>query len=262
MSQLRDIQGEIYDFDGVFYSRFDIQGMDKLCVHLLAQAALSIPQLEKAGLTYDEAAFLGEDGYKKYRDSFTIFRQWFQSQGATVEESDALKAPLYRAYHHNVQKEFIQTYPHLFTQREDLKTAFKVSAGLIKHGIASHSCRENILVPLLSLMGIRDVFQHNAICGLEQSNFELKHNSPALVELGFKEIGVDPSQGVFVEDTPENLAVMKDRHPDMIAILLHHGRPLDIQPSYVDFQFRDIPAYKKAHQRALDDGPTRVITLS
>ncbi len=169
--------------------------------------------------------------------------------------------PLYRAYNQNVHQAFVQGYPHLFTQREDLKEAFKVSAGKIKHGVASHSCREHVLLPLLSLMGISDVFQRNAICGLEQSDFELKHNAPTLVEYGFKQIGVDPSQGVFVEDTAKNLEVIKERYPHLISIYLHHGQPLDIMPAYIDFQFPDIPTYKRAYQASLDNGPSRIITL-
>ncbi len=248
----------VSDFDNVFYDAKLFEDYNAFCVAALADAALSIPVLKKAGLTRDAAIHLADNGYQRYRDTFTSFCLWGAQHGISRED---IVVPIYHAYNTRVKAAFLQHYPQLVKNRLDLKEAFNITHGIIPQGIASHSCRENLLFPLVEQMGIRDFFQESAICGLEQSEFQLKHLSPALVESSFEAMGVDPNDGTFQEDTDANLRVIKEHHPGCLTVHIHHGRPLETKPSYVDFQFYDLLEMKRAWKADRDRGPKVVISL-
>jgi len=258
MRPLSSSLAHVFDFDNVFYDSNKFQDYNAFCVAALADAALSIPVLKKAGLTRDTALYLADNGYQRYRDTFTSFCLWGAQHGISRED---IVVPIYHAYNKRVKAAFLEHYPQLVKDRLDLKEAFNITHGIIPQGIASHSCRENLLLPLVAQMGISDFFQKSAICGLEQSEFRLKHLSPVLVERSFEALGVDPNEGTFPEDTDANLKVMKEHYPGCLTVHIHHGRPLDKKPSHVDFEFHDLLEMKRAWQADRDRGPTVVISL-
>ncbi|MDY0029271.1 MAG: hypothetical protein RBR86_04925 [Pseudobdellovibrionaceae bacterium] len=255
MRPLSSSLAHVFDFDNVFYDSSKFEDYNAFCVAALADAAMSLPVLKKAGLTHEEAVLLADSGYQTYRDTFTSFCLWGGLRGIPKED---IIAPIYREYNVRIKTAFLQYYPQLVKNRTDLQQAFRLTDGHVLQGIASHSCRQNLLLPLVENMGIRQHFQEHAICGLEQSEFKLKHITPTLVERSFAALGVDPNEGTFPEDTVANLLVMKDHYPGCLTVHIHHGRPLDKKPSYVDFEFHDIPEMKRAWQADKDRG-TKVI---
>lgn len=252
--KLSDVRAFCFDFDGVFYGYNQTHGIDELCDIIMAQTAHRI-----IGDTLDlkTAENLARTGYNTHGDCITAFCEWATQQGINPE---GFKLKLFQQYHDNLRRTLANSFPNIFSDRTDLKLAFQLSQGRAINGVATHSCATNWAKPFLASMGISEYFSMQAVHGLDESSFTLKHNDPRLIEMSFSSMGVQPENGCFIEDTARNLRAMKERHPQTRCILIHQGTPLEQQPSYVDDQFATILDMKIAYAAQLQDKP-RIITL-
>ncbi len=253
----RDVQGFVFDFDGVFYAyKFFTGNFNHFYETVKAKIATSL--LKNYGMTFSLAKELAHNGHKTYGDAITGFCVWAQENDVDPE---SFKAALFAEYHKNLRTALLKLSPHIFENRRDLQSAFNLSQGLVKNGIATHSCAQNLARPFLESMGIRQHFEDAAIIGLPDGNYTLKHTDPRLIELACAAMGLHPDDIAFVEDTPRNLKTFKDKYPSAVTIYIHHGRPLAPLPDYIDLQFYNILEMKRAWSESLKE-TGKIISLS
>ncbi|MBL8641961.1 MAG: hypothetical protein JNL76_07595 [Alphaproteobacteria bacterium] len=239
---LGDVTGFVFDFDGVFYPEKVItRDFNRLCNTIKAQVAFGL--LKKRGMDRKTAIELAYSGYQKYGDSITGYCVWAKENGVNSEK---FKHTLFVEYHKNLQVAFYRIAPHVFNQRRDLISAFKLSEGAVKNGVATHSCATHIARPFLRSMGIRNHFHEAAIIGLADGDYTLKHTTPHLIELACTAMEIAPETIGFVEDSPRNLNTFKEKYPNAPTIYIHSGSPLVPLPNYIDFQFYNILEMKRA----------------
>ena len=256
--KFRDVQGFVFDFDGVFYGFKHVINLYTLCDMTMAFSAYRNTVLKQAGITLKTAKELARNGHKTYGDAITGFCVWAQENGV---EPESFKADLFAEYHKNLRMALLKLSPHIFENRRDLKSAFNLSQGLVQNGIATHSCATHIARPFLASMGIRQYFEDAAVIGLANGDYTLKHTDPRLIELACTAMGLHPDDIAFVEDTPRNLQTFKDKYPSAVTIYIHHGRPLDPLPDYIDVQFYNILEMKRAWSESRKE-PGKIISLS
>lgn len=250
-----DIKGFCFDFDGVFYNPHTIDNFNPICDQIMAGTALD---LLGDKITYKVALKLARDGYMEDGSNIPSFCKWAEQEGHNPAD---FRDQLFRAFNENYSAFLLKKYPDLFRNRNDLQVAFKLSHGIVVNGVATHGHAEVLPKKLFETMGISPYFQMHAVHGLDEADYTLKHLDPHLVEMTFRSLGVDPKEGCFVEDNARNLEAMKERNPETRCTFIHHGRPLEQQPSYVDDQFHDIPEMKKAYfERNLSESKV-VLTL-
>jgi hypothetical protein len=245
---VRDIQGFVFDFDGVFYGYHQIGNIYSLSDRIMAKSAVEVLGDK---ILLSQAEKLASEGYKTYGDSITAFCVWAYQEG---HDPNTFKETLFRTYHRNLREYFLNHHSDFFMNRIDLQEAFRLSQGRVVNGVATHGCAQSWAKPFLTDMGISQYFKMQAVHGLDEADYTLKHLDPRLVEMSFQNLAVNPSKGCFVEDTARNLKAMKERNPETRCTLIHHGRPLEQQPAYIDDQFSNIPELKRAyHARGLSE---------
>lgn len=245
---VRDIEAFVFDFDGVFFDIQEVNNYHSTCDHLTAQTAV---ELLGNNISYEIAVKLAAQGYKDDGSNIPAFCRWAIKQG---HDPKSFRNELFRTFNERYREFLISEYPHLFFNRNDLKEAFTLSHGKIVNGVATHGHAEVLAKHLFQTMGISHYFQMQAVNGLNEADYALKHLDSRLVEMSFQNLGVNPRRGCFVEDTARNLEAMKERNPETRCILIHHGRPLEQQPIYIDDQFSDIPEMKRAYyERGLNE---------
>lgn len=243
-----NIRAFCFDFDGVFYNPNKINDFYPACDEIMARVAVDLLGNK---ITRQDAIDLGRRGYQEDGSNIPSFCRWAEQEGHNPKN---FRDQFFRAFNTDYSAFLLKNYPSLFRNRIDLQEAFKLSHGKVANGVATHGHAEVLPKKLLGTMGISRYFQMHAIHGLNEADYTLKHTDPRLVEMAFSSLGVDPEEGCFVEDTARNLKAMKDRNPETRCTFIHHGRPLEQQPSYIDDQFQDILQMKKAYyERALSD---------
>jgi phosphoglycolate phosphatase-like HAD superfamily hydrolase len=250
-----DIKGFCYDFDGVFYSINAIGDFYSACDDIMAKVAVD---LLGGQITPQDAIKIGRKGYEEDGSNIPSFCRWAEQQG---RNPDDFRDQLFRAFNANYSAFLLGRHPNLFINRVDLQEAFKLSHGKVVNGVATHGHAEVLPKQLLETMGIANYFLMQAIHGLNEADYTLKHTDPRLVEMAFRSLGVDPSEGCFVEDTARNLKAMKERNPNTRCTLIHHGRPLEQKPSYIDDQFADILEMQKAYYECSSSERKVIYTL-
>lgn len=250
-----DIKGFCFDFDGVFYDPHTIDNLYPICDQIMAGTALD---LLGDKISFSVALRLARDGYRKDGSNIPSFCRWAEKEGHNPKD---FRDDLFRTFNKNYSAFLLKKYPDLFTNRTDLKEAFKLSHGRVINGVATHGHAEVLPKQLFETMGISPYFKMHAVHGLDEADYTLKHLNPRLVEMTFRSLGIDPNEGCFVEDTARNLKAMKDKNPETRCTFIHHGRPLEQQPTYVDDQFNDIPEMKKAYFERSSSERKVILTL-
>lgn len=107
----------------------------------------------------------------------------------------------------------------------------------VKHVILTHANRiwaERALTHL----GLRDYFETDHILGLEDYDFQHKHDNNYGLKLALDLVGGAANEAVFAEDTLKNLAMGKEE--GIFTAYIHHGKfksENDNKPAYVDFTY-------------------------
>ena len=245
LTKLRGIKHFCHDFDGVFYSYSQIPDIQN---EFAAAKASVMCNLLNNAITFKDAVAMSHEGIKKYNDPVKLQTEFASELGY---DPDSFKEQLFKEYHKAIYRRFSTIAPHLFETDVNLRSAFAKCQDFLKHGVATHSCREGFCIPFLDAKGIRQFIEEHSIFGLKQSNFIPKSHTPLLVELCFQSMGqIDDSERAFTEDSTINLKIMKDSYPLVTTIYIHQGQPLDKLPNYIDFQFQDLPELLSARLEA------------
>lgn len=250
-----NIRAFCFDFDGVFYNPNKIDDFYPACDEIMAATAVG---LLGDKITRQVAIALGSNGYQEDGSNIPSFCRWAEKEGHNPAD---FRDQLFKTFNQNFSSFLLDKYPNLFRNRNDLQEAFSLSQGKVVNGVATHGHAEVLPKQLLKTMGISRYFQMHAIHGLDEADYTLKHLDPRLVEMTFHSLGIDPNEGCFVEDTARNLKAMKDKNPETRCTFIHHGRPLEQQPTYVDDQFNDIPEMKKAYFERSSSERKVILTL-
>lgn len=239
-TSLKDITGIAFDFDGVFYPYHAIPDIHSEWAKANAQAMCT---LLPSHITFDEAYKLAFTCFKEHGDPVTGQTEFAVQLG---HDREAFRTEFFKLHNRFAFSFITGKAPHILTPDTRLKTAFESSNGHIKNGIASHGCVTEWVKPLLHAKALNTYIQENAVFGLQDGGFASKGKYPTLVELCFTALGTPLEEQAFVEDTPLNLAVMKEHNPQLTTIYIHHGNPIARLPSHIDCQFHDIPEMKAA----------------
>lgn len=114
---------------------------------------------------------------------------------------------------------------------------FALLNGAHPHAIITHASRVWANA-VLDRLRIRQWFADHAVFGYEDYGFESKATSRRPFEQALTAINMNASDTMFVEDTAKNLA--QAHAMGMTTVYLHHGRPVNDLPDYVDETYENL----------------------
>lgn len=237
----------IWDIDGVKYDEKAIPNLDPLCDQSCAEAAVHLlPEL-----SFDDAHVLAQRSYNEYGDCLSAFVDW-----ATQNERPAhvFQQELFELYHTTLLRYLWAEHKDVFAPSAKTIAAFAKTPH-IRHGSATHSFIDGYAAPLLEQLGISRFFNHSALIGMDMVGFARKSQDVASLNLALSRLNAAAETAIFVEDNLKNLACAKRLLPELVTVFMHHGRPLEPKPLFVDFQF----ANNRELMQALHSSSPRVI---
>lgn len=253
-----NIKLRIFDFDGTIYPNPDI-----LNDHVYQKMFRSLKRDGGVkGLTLAEVKTLGTMSYKAHGHSAV----------GLAESFNMIMHELYDSYHRLLNPNII------ITSREDHQAMksfceYALSIGArVRNCILTHSTVDwtypalKLLNQTKGVRGLNKVFSQKAgnIFTAEDYRFSdsegnikqyLKSGSFIPFLTVCAEMGVDPRECAMVEDSFSNLKIAKML--GMQTIYVHHGKPMDILPDYVDHQIAnigDMPSIPLSHNVNADEG--------
>jgi len=219
VNHLAQIQAIIWDLDGVHYD-FAVAtqagaSFYDMCVEAISLTA--VKTLGKNSLSYDNAESLAKESLQKYNDQVTAFIPLVDElQFDPREFQTKMLHGFCDVLYDLVQK----NCPELFKPDPDTTAHFTKTMGHIKHGILSHACSQRWAIPALQLMHRLDFFHPDHILGFEDFHFNSKGLTAKAITQALELINTSANKAIFVEDTPRNLTIAKQEHPELITILI------------------------------------------
>ncbi len=206
------LQGALWDLDNTLY-RLDA-ALEKQFNLAVAKAAVhwGVP------LTLPQAVELAEESYLKHRYSGYEFMARYK-----ISHDDM----------HYMTDMFLDEG----IVQKNIETRDLFSRSHINHALITHSARRWAL-SIIKRLELDPWFPEAQIFGYENYNFESKAKSRKPFELALSAINRNPKDVMMVEDTLENLRIPKEM--GMTTVYLHHGRPTDEVPAYVDFHAANV----------------------
>ena len=207
---LNQIEGIIWDLDDTLYAvTADLhQSMRESVARAVVKMGYPI--------TYDEALLMAEESQAVHRLTVKMIVDKFG-----IDKRD-LHLPFHAEMDHNV----IMPVPQLVT-------AF-VSLPNVKHTLMTHASREWGM-RMLNHLGIADFFDSSAVFGLEDLDFEHKHESDRATKTCLNAIGVDADKAAFAEDRDYNLTI--PHQMGLTTVLMDHPSQSRDLPYHVDYRF-------------------------
>ena len=247
--KLAHITGLCFDFDGVFYDLSAIPDINGLSDIAFAESAISVLGNK---IDYHDAKKMARVSYEQYGASITAFTQWAENNGL---DKDSITHQIFHIYHQKMHDRLLHTAPHAFSPASHIKTAFEKCKGQIVNGIATHGSIQNYATPILKQKELLKYFEHHAMFGLNDADYNRKSENTVLIRKCFNALNTPMGEGGFVEDSLSNLKIAKFHHPELTTIYIHHGKPLATKPPHVDFQFHDVGELKNAIYTAKMESP-------
>lgn len=210
MTDFSHIQGIIWDLDDTLYSV-----TPDLHRSMRESAARAVVKMGYP-ITYDEALIMAERSQAEYRLTVKILCDEFK-----IDKRD-LHLPFHAEMDHTVTKAC-----------ENLPSAFAAKPHL-KHILMTHASRDWAM-RMLKHLGIAEYFQPNAILGLEDVDFNHKHESEFVAKKCMEIIGTKAENTAFVEDRDYNLSIPKKL--GMTTVLISHPSQALEMPAHVDAKF-------------------------
>lgn len=201
------LKGMIWDLDNTLY-RFNAP-LEKEFNRAIAHAALEWG----VDLTPEEAIAIAEESWITHRYSAFEFMLRYN-----IPQADL---------HHLTDKHLDDQY----IQKCDL-TCNLFSRGSEKHALITHSARPWAL-KILKRLELDPWFPDPQVFAYEDYAFESKAKSRKPFEVALESINHNACDTVMVEDTLENLKIPHEM--GIMTVYLHHGRPVDELPSFVDY---------------------------
>jgi len=201
---MNNIRGIIWDLDDTLYSV--TPALHQSMRESVARAVIKMGY----DISYDEALKMAEDSQAKHRLTVKMLVDRFG-----IEKKD-LHIPFHAEMDHTVT-EVCQDLPDAFAAHPN-----------IRHVLITHASRD-WAVRMLDHLGIADFFDSKAVLGLEDIDFEHKHESDRATKTALDLMGLSPSDTAFAEDRDYNLIIPYEM--GVTTILIDHpSQPRDIPP--------------------------------
>ncbi len=234
--------GIVWDLDGVHYSYAPLPSLYDQCAQMAVDAARHfLPHIP-----LQDAFEKATRGFKIHGSSCMGFEDDAAAAGLDVV---AFRQGVFERFQKNLFHYISTHHPQAWSANPAAVAAFDETAAHLRHGIATHSCGRNWARPLLDRLGLRPYFNDRAIIGMSDVDFESKARSARAIIMSLDALDLHPGRAVFVEDTMHHLQRARELHPDMRTVYIHHGKPLDTLPDYVDAQFYDNTSLVRAIHR-------------
>lgn len=207
---LGNIEGIIWDLDDTLYSV--TPDLHRSMRESVARAVIKMGY----PISYEDALVMAERSQHEHRLTVKMLVDHFG-----INKRD-LHLPFHAEMDHNVIIPCV-----------DLPTAF-AAAPHVKHTLMTHASREWGL-RMLDHLGIADFFDPKAVFGLEDMDFEHKHESDRATKTCLAAIGVDPDKAAFAEDRDWNLTI--PHKMGLTTVLIDHpSQPREL-PAHVHHRF-------------------------
>jgi beta-phosphoglucomutase-like phosphatase (HAD superfamily) len=230
-ARLKNIKAVVWDIDGVVYENKYLNMPN--VPNIFETCAVEVARRLIPSLDLQEAFVIASQGYEKYGGSHLGFGDHARKAGL---DPNIFLRNIHAEFHRETFKRLSTDHPAFLTYNQDLVAAFTLVSHL-RHGVATHSCRDHWTEPLLRSIGIRPFFQDNAIFGRADVNFADKAIDPVSVSKSMQALGAQPQETAFFEDTPKNLKRAKEViGGSLVTVFVHGGRPMDVLPPYIDLQ--------------------------
>lgn len=215
--KLKHVAGSVWDMDGCVYPYPDNYGH-----HCNETAAIALFHIMGEALPDDFSEFT-QQAKQSFLDTGNPIKHFSEKYKIDFQHFDGIYHQLLKVEEIIPEFEFSGVLRHV------------VGNGHRTH-LATHS-HEFFTSRALEVLGLSQIFQMNSnVITPTQYAFEhRKDNSPIMILNAFDTLGIDSSEGVFVEDTPQNFIPLKDGDHRVTTILICRGDLPDKKPSHVDF---------------------------
>jgi putative hydrolase of the HAD superfamily len=210
MKNLKNIKGIIWDLDDTLYSV--TPALHQSMRESVARAVVKMGY----DIGYADALKMAEESQLKHRLTVKML----------IEKFDIKKRDMHLPFHAEMDHTVTDACP-------DLPATF-VNLPHIKHVLMTHASRE-WAVRMLAHLGLSEFFEPNAILGLEDVDFNHKHESDVVTRQSLGIMGLNPNEVAFAEDRDWNLTIPHDI--GLTTILINHpSQPREL-PAHVDYRF-------------------------
>lgn len=207
---LNNIKGIIWDLDDTLYSV--TPALHQSMRESVARAVVKMGY----DISFEEALALAEESQEKHRLTVKILVDKFG-----IEKQD-LHLPFHAEMDHTV------TNPC-----PNLPGAFAANPH-IKHVLMTHASRDWAM-RMLPHLGIADYFEPHAVLGLEDVDFNHKHESDVVTKTCLEILGTTPQETAFAEDRDWNLTI--PHKMGLTTILIDHPSQPKESLGHVDHRF-------------------------
>lgn len=201
---LNNIKGIIWDLDDTLYSVTD--ALHQSMRESVARAVIKMGY----DISYDDALKLAEESQEKHRMTVQML----------VEKFGIEKRDLHIPFHAEMD-------PMATTPCPDLPSAFAALPD-VRHVLMTHASRDWAL-RMLDHLGLADFFDPKAVMGLEDVDFNHKHESDIVTLRSLDILGTDPKDTAFAEDRDWNLTIPHGM--GLTTVLIDHpSQPRELPP--------------------------------
>jgi putative hydrolase of the HAD superfamily len=210
MEKLKNIKGIIWDLDDTLYSV--TPALHQSMRESVARAVVKMGY----DINYEDALKLAEESQEKHRLTVQML----------VEKFGIEKQDLHIPFHAEMDHTVTNSCP-------DLPSAFRALPD-VKHVLMTHASRDWAL-RMLPHLGLDEFFEDHAIMGLEDVDFNHKHDSDVVTKRSLEILGTNPNETAFAEDRDWNLTI--PHKMGLTTVLIDHpSQPQDLPP-HVDYRF-------------------------
>ncbi len=210
MEKLKNIKGIIWDLDDTLYSV--TPALHQSMRESVARAVVKMGY----DINFDDALKLAEESQEKHRLTVKML----------VDKFGIEKRDLHIPFHAEMDHTVTNACP-------DLPSAFRALPD-VKHVLMTHASRD-WAVRMLPHLGLEDFFEPHAIMGLEDVDFNHKHESDIVTKRSLEILETDPNETAFAEDRDWNLNI--PHKMGLTTVLIDHpSQPKDL-PMHVDYRF-------------------------
>ncbi len=239
MKDLSKIQWIFYDLDGTLYSRYLRVGkrsIAEFCDHVMTEVAERVfPDTPR-----EVIAELAKNSYRQYGDCHSAFlcaaKGWPDLQGVHLSK---LRDTLFSLYHSILYHWMTRDAPEIFADAARAVPYLERMNGRVQHGVLTHSSREDFAEPFLRESGLDSHIQ--TVFGMAEIGFRNKGQTFRPMADILAHFNADPARTAFLEDTPHNLWVAKQRYPQLTTIYVTHGVFPERCPAGVDLMVSTVP---------------------
>lgn len=219
---LENINTIIWDLDNTLYpyTEEQIEGWHAACVH--AAIDMGVP------VAFEEGMQIARDAFLMHNFSSAFFKQRYELCDRTFHKK-------MNSYARAEILPICELTPRLFK-----------SLPHVRHVLLTHASRE-WGERALTHLGLRCYFEEGHILGLEDYDFQHKHDNNTGLQKALDIVGGRAQETIFAEDTLKNLEQGKEE--GVYTAYIHHGMfcsENDNKPDFVDL------TYDKAHELLRD----------